>query len=78
MFFSRIKRGLLNIVKPIEDASVVLMTETSAWRNEVINEKAQERKAQRTKKEYDKEAIKSYRNNIVLNEKVKQDKERER
>ena len=60
MFFSRIKRGLLNIVKPIEDASVVLMTETSAWRNEVINEKAQERKAQRTKKEYDKEAIKSY------------------
>lgn len=60
MFFSRIKRGLLNIVKPIEDASVVLMTETSAWRNEVINEKAQERKAQRNKKEYDKEAIKSY------------------
>ena len=60
MFFSRIKRGLLNIVKPIKDASVVLMTETSAWRNEVINEKAQERKAQRTKKEYDKEAIKSY------------------
>ena len=60
MFFNRIKRGLLNIVKPIEDASVVLMTETSAWRNEVINEKAQERKAQRTKKEYDKEAIKSY------------------
>ena len=50
MFFNRIKRGLLNIVKPIEDASVVLMTETSAWRNEVINEKAQERKAQRTKK----------------------------
>ena len=60
MFFNRIKRGLLNIVKPIEDASVVLMTETSAWRNEVINEKAQERKAQRTKREYDKEAIKSY------------------
>ena len=60
MFFNRIKRGLLNIVKPIEDASVVLMTETSAWRNEVINEKAQERKAQRTKKEYNKEAIKSY------------------
>ena len=60
MFFNRIKRGLLNIVKPIEDASVVLMTETSAWRNEVINEKAQERKAQRSKKEYDKEAIKSY------------------